>query len=156
MAKDPKLSPDLQELMDTPLDELVIRTRATSNDFGVLKDEEKAQLHKKVAINNKVAKAFAAGADKAQFFIINDTPSEHLLSTMFNKGDVIAFTKNGESHKLPIKGFKQTGSRLRVSYKADEKEYSFSPAGMSIVIEIDGKDASVSLGRATVVKAEKE
>lgn len=147
-----KLSPEMQKLMETPIEELMVRTRAKSNDFGALSDEEKALLHRKVAVNLKIAKAFKAGAEIAQFFIINDTPKEDAVSPKFKKGDVIQFvkTKDGitESHKLPILGFKQAGSRLKVSYKTEDgKELTFVPAGMSI----DTKVGGVSLSKANIV-----
>ena len=142
-----KLSAEMQKLMETPIEELMVRTRAKSNDFGALSDEEKALLHRKVAVNVKIAKAFKAGAETAQFFIINDTPKEDAVSLVFKKGDEIQFVKSGESHTLPILGFKQSGSRLKVTYKFEGKELTFVPAGMSI----DTKVGGVSLGKANVV-----
>ena len=142
-----KLSPEMQKLMEIPIDELMVRTRAKSNDFGALSDEEKAILHRKVAVNLRIAKAWKAGADSAQFFIINDTPKEDDVSPTFKKGVEIQFVKSGESHTLPILGFKQSGSRLKVEYKIDGKTLSFVPAGMSI----DTKVGGVSLSKANIV-----
>ena len=142
-----KLSAEMLKLMATPIEELVVRSRAKSNDFGALSDAEKAILHRKVAVNMKIAKNFKAGAEEVQFFIINDTPNEDAVSPKYKKGDKVQFVKSGESFTLPILGFKQAGSRLKVKYTHDEKELTFVPAGVTIETE----KGSVAIGRATVV-----
>jgi len=145
------LSKEMQKLMETPIEELIVRTRAKTADFGVLSDEEKAVLHRKVAVNIQIAKKFNAGAETAQFFLINDTPMEDAVSVVYAKGDKVSFTKEGQLLTLPILSFNQKGSRLKVSYKIDGKELKFTPAGMSIKTE----KGNVALGRATLVKKDK-
>ena len=141
----------MQELMDSPMEELLARTRSKSNDFGALSDADKALLHKKVAVNVKVAKDFKNGAEDAQFFEINDNPQENAMTPVFKRGDLIAFTKTKDgtmqNFKLPILGFKQSGSRTKVSYLFEKKEITFVPAGMSVDTEV----GAVSVGRVTIV-----
>ena len=147
-----KLSKKMQELMDQPMETLMARTRGKKNDFGVLSDEEKQLLHRKVAVNLKLAKEFKSGAiDEVQFFVIDDNPKEDVLTPVFKRGDIVKFVKNNETQEQKITGFKQTGSRSKVTYEVDGREISFAPAGMSIDTEV----GTTSIPRATVITPEK-
>lgn len=147
-----KLSKKMEELLNAPMEELMARTRQKSNDFGALSDEEKAILHRKVAVNVKVAKDFKNGAEEAQFFNIDDNPKEHTMSPVFRRGQKVAFTKTKdgqtEQHTLPILGFKQSGSRAKVTYNYEGKEITFVPAGMSV----ETKVGAVALKNVTIVE----